>query len=42
MAALHRDLKGRLALAGDEVESLLRWAQSHVDVTLERCLGSAP
>jgi RNA polymerase sigma-70 factor (ECF subfamily) len=42
MTALQRDLSSRLALQGDEVKSLLRWAQSQVDVSLERCLGTTP
>ena len=38
--ALAADLRARLDLDRDEVQSLLRWAQSHTEVTLERCLRS--
>jgi RNA polymerase sigma-70 factor, ECF subfamily len=37
---LAADLRARLDLDGDEVQSLLRWAQSHVELTLERCLAT--
>ncbi len=34
---LAADLRARLELDKDEVQSLVRWAQSHIEVTLERC-----
>lgn len=38
--ALAADLRARLDLDKEEVQSLLRWAQSHVEITIERCLGT--
>jgi RNA polymerase sigma-70 factor (ECF subfamily) len=40
LEALRADLQQRLKLDPDEMESLLRWAQSGIDISLERCFAA--